>query len=645
MSFLTNASIRSKILSVIIPLCIAGVLAAGFMSYRYKQTDTAYSGFISINNIAAIDIARASRNLLALSYSAYQIMAYDPKDPNFKAADALYRKTSVTLMTRLNNARSSLPDQHEILDRYIAKAQEVLALTDKAVQFGAANRNDEARIELAKADAIIVPLSNDMSDFITSETETILKMSDDLTSETDSTIFFALVFIVTAFLAGIAAALMIVSKAIIGPIGRLRERMVALARGETEAPVPDKGRSDEVGQMAGSVEVFRQSAVERIRLECEAEETRAAHKSTREGYERQKAQDAADMQFAVENLATGLSKLSDGDTSFRLEKPFVPNLDSLRTDFNVSVEQLHLTLSQVAASADGIAMGTNEMRSAAEQLAKRTEQQAAAVEETAAALEQITTTVKESTARAREAGVLVGKAKASAEHSGAVMHNAIRAMQKIEGSSSEIGSIIGVIDEIAFQTNLLALNAGVEAARAGDAGKGFAVVAQEVRELAQRSASAAKEIKTLVTASYAQVQEGVKLVGDTGEILQTIVSEVHVINGHMKAIVDAAHEQSSSLQQINQAVVTMDQDTQRNAAMVEETTAASHSLAGEAASLKRLLSQFKLVAGAFEVAQPHRLPVTADQSGLMPSVHALHQTIGSASADRGTIPMRRRRVS
>ncbi len=222
------------------------------------------------------------------------------------------------------------------------------------------------------------------------------------------------------------------------------------------------------------------------------------------------------MQTAIDSLATGLSKLAEGDVSFRLQQSFAGALDAVRKDFNHSAEKLQDALTRVAENARGIDTGTVEIKSAADDLARRTEQQAAAVEETAAALEEITTTVQDSTKRAREAGHIVARAKTGAEQSGEVVRRAVGAMEQIAKSSGEISNIIGVIDEIAFQTNLLALNAGVEAARAGEAGKGFAVVAQEVRELAQRSANAAKEIKALITTSNAQVQEGVQLVGDTG---------------------------------------------------------------------------------------------------------------------------------
>ena len=346
------------------------------------------------------------------------------------------------------------------------------------------------------------------------------------------------------------------------------------------------------------------------------------------------ATDITDRVRSVDDVAVGLTALAEGDLTARIERPLIPGLDRLRLDFNNSLDKLQAAMATVGENTNAIAAGSKEIQAASDSLAKRTEQQAAAVEETAAALEEITQTVTDSSKRADEAGSLVARTKAGAEKSGEVVKSAIAAMGQIESSSREISNIIGVIDDIAFQTNLLALNAGVEAARAGEAGKGFAVVAQEVRELAQRSANAAKEIKALITTSGEQVRNGVSLVGQTGKALEQIVSEVQDINSNVIAIVEASREQATGLQEINKAVNAMDQNTQQNAAMVEETTAASHSLARESETLRNLLAQFRFgqhSSNTVTLARPDARPVASPARKLMAKV-ARAATGGAATA-------------
>ncbi|MGF9563750.1 HAMP domain-containing methyl-accepting chemotaxis protein [Neorhizobium sp. JUb45] len=406
--------------------------------------------------------------------------------------------------------------------------------------------------------------------------------------------------IVFAVVVAVVAAALSVFR-IARPIDNITRAMKVLAAGNTEAQIPHAGRHDEVGEMAAAVAVFRDNALEREQLERQAEANRSMSENERIAREEQKAREAADVAFAVDGLAHGLKSLSDGDMTYRLAQPFAGQLDQLRLNFNESVSRLQDALQAVGENARMIDAGANEIRAAADNLSKRTEQQASSVEETAAALEQVTTAVKDSAVRAGEAGSLVDHTRTDAERSGEIVKQAVTAMEAIEKSSNEIGNIIGVIDEIAFQTNLLALNAGVEAARAGDAGKGFAVVAQEVRELAQRSATAAREIKALISASSAKVRDGVKLVDQTGEALETIVANVQRINGNVASIVVSTREQSTGLTEINSSVNHMDQGTQQNAAMVEQTTAASHRLASQAAALNALLAQFRLDEGRADV--------------------------------------------
>jgi methyl-accepting chemotaxis protein len=334
---------------------------------------------------------------------------------------------------------------------------------------------------------------------------------------------------------------------------------------------------------------------------------------------------------AVDVLGSGLTELAHGNLDQAITTAFPQNLEKLRHDFNDSVAKLQTAMREVGRNAHAIGAGAKEIKEAADSLSRRTEQQAASVEETAAALEEITTTVADSTRRAEEAGKLVARTKGGAEKSGEVVKSAIVAMDAIENSSKEISSIISVIDEIAFQTNLLALNAGVEAARAGEAGKGFAVVAQEVRELAQRSAKAAKEIKALINTSSEQVKSGVSLVGQTGTALTEIVAQVQDIDRNVSAIVESAREQATGLKEINEAVITMDQGTQQNAAMVEESTAASHSLANEVDALNRLLSTFK-------TGEPPRIassPMRHEAKPAASTVRQMPQKIAKAFAAKG----------
>ena len=404
---------------------------------------------------------------------------------------------------------------------------------------------------------------------------------------------------VSVIIIAVASVLLVVLGVLIS--NRFRRRLEAIvhatgeiARGNTGVTIADAERNDEIGGMARSLAILRDASIAKERLETEAAETHARAEEERRSRAEEGEESDRQMRFAVSELATGLQRLADGDVTFQLETPFIGALDALREDFNRSMNTLQQTLQSVGANALGIQAGSAEIRAAADDLAKRTEQQAASVEQTAAALDEITASVKDSAVRAEEAGQLVARAKSGAETSSTVVRSAIEAVGEIESSSQEISSIIGVIDEIAFQTNLLALNAGVEAARAGDAGKGFAVVAQEVRELAQRSANAAKEIKALISRSGNQVKTGVELVGQAGKALEAIVHEVDEINLRVTSIVDAAREQSIGLNDINRAVNVMDQGTQQNAAMVEQSTAASHSLASEASALTALLANFRL---------------------------------------------------
>ncbi|MEQ1406522.1 methyl-accepting chemotaxis protein [Neorhizobium sp. Rsf11] len=398
-------------------------------------------------------------------------------------------------------------------------------------------------------------------------------------------------------------------------IDGVRASMQRIIGGDYTTTVSGTDRGDEIGEMARATDIFRLAAVERQTLEASLADERHQNELRRQSRDEEQKADAQALHFAVDSLGEALNRLSEGDLSATLSRPFRDDLERLRQDFNRVVERLRHVMTEVTTSASSIGANANQMRSAADDLARRTEKQAASLEETSSALEQITATVRSTTHRAEEASEMVGHTKDYTEQSTTVVRDATAAMERIEDATAEIGKIINVVDEIAFQTNLLALNAGVEAARAGEAGKGFAVVAQEVRELAGRAAGAAKDIKALVTRSNQEVKTGVDLVKATGEALTRIGDDVLKINDHVHAIFTSAREQSTGLTEINSAIGQMDQATQQNAAMVEQSTAASHSLASDAETLSRLIGQFQIRGGN----GPHAVDVASASTPAKPS--------------------------
>ncbi|MBX5302232.1 methyl-accepting chemotaxis protein [Rhizobium sp. NLR12b] len=570
---------------------VAYLAVDGLQKTNGSTEEIAANWLPSVQASQAISLAMTNLRLAYRDHIIVQAEAEKKsREEAIKAAEDATRKSADAYLQLASSDRERdlIKTIKESVEGYVASSSQLLALsrankTEEAGQYlGGEMRSYSDKLKEATAALVELNVSGS-------------KKAADLSKETFASIESYL--LATIAFAGliVLGAIVFVLKSIANPITNITASMRHLAEGDTRSEIPFADRADEIGLMAGAVEIFRQAAIANKRLAVEAEENRNRAEADRVAAQMQAEADASErLRIATSGLAAGLKRLASGDLAFQLNEAFAPEFEALRHDFNQSVTQLGATLRAISESIGTIDEGTREISSGAGDLSKRTEQQAASLEETAAALEQITANVSNSSKRTEETRAVATEANRSAGISAEVVSHAEEAMERIEASSQQISNIIGVIDEIAFQTNLLALNAGVEAARAGEAGKGFAVVAQEVRELAQRSAGAAKEIKGLIQNSSREVESGVKLVRDTGQALKTIGGFITQINHHMDSIATSAKEQSIGLSEVNVAVNQMDQTTQQNAAMVEESTAASDSLAQEAQKLRELVAQFRL---------------------------------------------------
>lgn len=391
------------------------------------------------------------------------------------------------------------------------------------------------------------------------------------------------------------------ARALVGrPLGDMLASVNKLAAGQYSDAVQGTERQDDVGTMAASVEALRARLLEKEEMEQEQD--------------RQQAEQAR----VVETLAKSLQALAKGDLSHTIDVRFSGSYEALREDFNLTVNTLNDMMAKLSESIREIRARSDEISLGSDELARRTESQAATLEETVAALDEMTTSVRSAADTASNAERNISETRKNAQTSGIIVRDAVVAMSEIEKSSEKIKHIINVIEDIAFQTNLLALNAGVEAARAGEVGRGFAVVASEVRGLAQRSSEAAMDIKQLIEASSAQVTTGVDLVNRAGDSLTDIVERVARVADEMSEIAAGANEQSVGLGEINVGATQLDQVTQHNAAMVEETSAAAATLQQEAASLESQVGRFTLRKGTAQAqSQAPRKPAPTSGSPLI----------------------------
>ncbi|EJB02373.1 methyl-accepting chemotaxis protein [Rhizobium leguminosarum] len=593
-----NLTISSKFRLVMGVFGTIAILATVYSGHQLSNMNDAYRQLLD-RDAATVEALSAARTSLQTARAALGDLLMSQTDSLKATASNELKKAKQEFIAHLDAASAKLADPAEaqelkrdgvgIIEKSCASAVMAAQVSTAADEIQASQQ-----VALFTCRPGFEVLTAKLTEMVERITIKVNATSEILTETSTRAIGLTIGGVVTLLLLVLLAGSWFANIAIVKPMKNLSSTMSTLAEGDFDATVPEAERTDEIGVMGRAVQVFKENGLKARRME---EEARLVQVSSDEERYRNAALEKSrldEVTTVTRSLAEGLARLAKGDVSFELRAQFPASYEALRGDFNSAVSQLRAALLQVATASQSIDTGSQEIRHSVGDLSRRTEQQAATLEETAAALNQISQNVSVAADRAKQARDLAKEANSAAHRSGQVMADAVRAMQEIEQSSNEVAGIVGVIDEIAFQTNLLALNAGVEAARAGEAGKGFAVVAQEVRELAQRSARSAREIKTLIRNSAEEVLTGVRLVSDTGRALKVIEQHVSLINTELEAISSSTIEQSTGLAEVNSSVSQMDQVTQQNAAMVEEATAAVSVLAEEVEQLSRLVAGFEL---------------------------------------------------
>jgi methyl-accepting chemotaxis protein len=635
-----NFGVNTKIMMGVITPSILAV-AAVIMGFWISSTLG-----LAIDQSSQIDKVLASHSHADMMHDALRadsLMAISAVDPalNIKVDDV---KAAIIEHTKAFEAdiamelekvtdptlRRKLEDLKEPLQSYIESAKEIVGKS----------QNDPLAAKALWPDfsAKFTKLEGTME----TATESIEELANTVRLDSESkrsTVQFLLTVILT-IVAGLAVALFFYQRRqITDPIVEVTGLIIRLSKGDYKTDGDNQSndgierrrrkrtlesRTDELGQMARAAVIFKDNA---IKYDEQRKQQEIDQKASDDAHRVAEAAAIENERASVrDSIGEGLVRLASRDLTFRLSN-LPAAYSKLEHDFNQALEQLEETILSITGSSTVINVGTQDISSASSNLSRRTETQAASLEETAAAVAEITSTVKKTALGAQDARNVAESAKDEAIRSSEVVRRAISAMDNIEKSSEEINKIITVIDEISFQTNLLALNAGVEAARAGDAGKGFAVVAQEVRALAKRSAEAAREIKDLLKLSSKQVDQGVKLVAETGHSLDRILERVGHVNVVVDQIAESAQSQANGLQEVNSAVGHMDQTTQQNAAMVEQSTAATQTLALQSKELMSVVSSFtvralKAVLAKNSTHQPaplaSRTNTTLKDSGIRP---------------------------
>ena len=633
MIFVRRMRVSAKIFFGIGCLIFLGAIVTGFAAYNLYVLTNSIQHFAR-HTAAAVELSVAAEQRM----SRIHRFSYYLSDTNPTVAErsrSQIGKESANLARDLVDLRPMLEAEDQSLySKVVVGVDQYQVMLERLRALAAAGQTKQFN-DLWEANAIrtFQSVENAFYGLVRNNQRRMTAEADAAQARARSGLILVVVGSVLGTLLILLAGYVLIQRQIVNPLIAITGAMKRLADGDLSATADTTNREDEVGDLTRAFQSFRQAVVDRAAVEADIEIQRQATESQRQEHERVLTIRAEEQGRTVEIIGTALSRLAKGDLGFQLNEPFSPAYERLRADFNTAISQLQEAMKLIKESADGIRAGADEVSQSAESLSRRTEQQAASLEETAAAMDQITASVRKTADGTADVSKVVAGAKADAERSGAIVHQAIDAMGQIEQSARQITQIIGVIDEIAFQTNLLALNAGVEAARAGEAGKGFAVVANEVRALAQRTAASAKEIKILISSSTTQVANGSQLVGQTGSALDRILTNMSQINTLVAEMAVSASDQAAGLNEINSTVEQMDQVTQQNASMVEESSAASFSLASESQQLTELINRFN-------VGQEER-NILRVRRPLRRYAHNLRPVMEKAESGRANVAMRK----
>ncbi|AQR73587.1 methyl-accepting chemotaxis protein [Sphingomonas sp. LM7] len=577
---LARIKIPVKIMGLLLMLGVITLSVAFYGSRALVGADAAYEQLVDKRLPITTKLARANRFVTQMLYASYRVMAYPGGSASGRVAAEQERQSYDNAVKVLEEIAQIDPEMKAEVDSYRSKVDSIHKRAQEAISHGMRDENDAARAILAEVDSTLELLSQELAKANNEDVASAQALSNELTASASSTSTTMLVVSVVAIAIAIGVGLLVSRLGITVPLVNLQTRMQKLAEGDNAADVPGTDRGDEVGAMARTVLVFREAAVQK-------EQADAAKKIA-----------DAEQQRVVATLESNLSKLAQGDLTSEINEAFSPTYESVKVNFNGAVAELRSLIGTVMESASTIRTGSGEIAQASEDLARRTEANAASLEETSAAVTQMDGRLKATAASAGRTVERADGAIATVSGGRAIADDAVQAMSRVADGAKGIDSVIEGLDKIAFQTRVLAMNAAVEAGRAGEAGRGFAVVADLVSALAMRSEEEAARARDQLTATQTDIVAAVEMVQKVDSALADIsgdVGEVHSLLGQMASDNQA---QSTAITEISIAIGTMDQSTQQNAAMVEQTSAAARNLTSEVAALSEQASRFSVGNGA-----------------------------------------------